>query len=752
MSLKITCVNFRYFTNAEHVIKPGLTLLSGLNGTGKTTVLEAIQYTLYGNMTDQFSNGEKSCSVTLQLEPDIAIQRNSGPGRLMLSVGDSKYEGAYAQQIINNTFGSEAVFSAGTYAIQGERCILLSGTNDEKMEVLRAISFRHDDVEIAYTRISAAMKKVVADMEAAEREFILAQRELENHRKTCPRADFSELDISELNIDELGAEVKQIEGEIRVSRDKLKKVVQLETKIATLASVLGVELVAPSLENEAQLRGKLKDLQVEEKRLNAEIANYDVNVRLREAGEKQQRELSELKEHVQKLEEHYKLTDDTAKTEKERILIARQSGNELKSALAEFGVSTVGELRSKIGETTTHIDQLTTEAKQMQEDVDAKRWNETQTKALQCPNCKTALCFEDHVLKISMSSTELSLKPVSNPNASEASLDELRLRIADLQAKRTKIKDNIGRLSRLASEAKEESENDVQKLEAIHKREELLTKIKALEGTKVTLVEVSGESREVLTATKEALHKEREEITKQLYQFDTLKSQYEANLARIRELEEARKELGKASSEKLEKHIQELNEKLEETKDITNTAIGVIKTVELEAKYTRQSDLLNTLTAEHGNLKKLYAIAKQTEISVLEKCVQGLNDQINELLKVMFPDEHRMTVKYSTTKETRAGKERMTCDISIFYKNAYVKNWKRLSAGEKDRLSLAIMLAINAISDSRFILLDETLNTLDSNSKLVILNMLRAFMGGKKLCIVASHDIVEGTFDNIKMF
>lgn len=756
MSLKITCVNFRCFVNTEHIISPGMTLLSGSNGKGKTTVLEAIQYTLYGNMTDQFSHGEKSCSVTLHLQPDITIQRNSGPGRLTMSVGDQRYEGAYAQQIINSTFGSEAVFNAGTYANQGERCILLSGTNDEKMEVLRAISFRHDDVEIAYTRISDAIKKVVSEMDTAEREFIVAQRELENHRKTCPRGDFSELKIDELNIDELSAEVKSIDSTIKNTREKLKKVVQLETRISTLSSVIESQKSnspgIPTLENEDQLRAKVKELQAEETRVRSEISNFDVNTKLRLAAEKHQLETAELKKEIDKIVTEFQLTNETAKAEKERILSSRQATITLKSALVEFGVATVGELRGQIGETTNQIDKLTADAKQMQDDVDAKRWNESQSKALECPSCKAALCFEDHVLKLSGAGVQLSLKPVSNPNASEATLSEIRLQLANLQAKRTKIKDNIGKLSRLASETKEESEADTKKLEAIERFNVLTSKAAVMESTKITFVEVTGVSKEALLETIQNLNKEREEITKQLYQFDAAKSQHEANIARVKELETARAELGSQSSEKLEKVIQELVEKLDETKEIRETAIGVIRSIELEASYNRRSNTLDSLSQEHQLLKKLQAIAKQTEISVLEKCVQGLNEQVNELLKVMFPDEDRMTVNYSTTKETRAGKERMTCDISIFYKNTYVKNWKRLSAGEKDRLSLAIMLAINAISDSRFILLDETLNTLDSDSKLRILNMLRLFMQGKKLCIVASHDIVEGTFDNIKTF
>lgn len=749
--MKIVCVNFRFWRNKEIKIKPGTVLLKGAVGTGKTTTLESIQYALYG-CTKQYSHGAKSCTVTLSIDPDIVIQRNSGPGRLVLQSGGQKYEGMYAQQIINNMFGSEEVFIAGSYCKSGKECALLTGSNDDKMTLLRAISFRQDNVELAYTRVSDALKKSQEVMALAEREFIISQRELENHRKAYPRLEIPDLNVEELNVDELSGEVKQIEAAIKSTDAKLKNVLQLETKIATLKDIVEISGIVPQMENEAELRAELNRLEIQESELRSKLHKLEVQQQLKKASEKQQLELEQLVSEIATLSSSCDITDANADSEENRILTVIKSYKHLGDTLKSFGVTGVGELRAQIGQLGNKIEDVKKEIISIQDDIDAKRWNENQSKVLSCPSCQAALCFDDHVLKMSDISIKLDLKAVKNEHANETMMNSLRQSLAEMEVRRSKIQSNISELAKLSTSVQEPSEADKKKLEVIQKRKTLISKCDTLKTIMVKYEDMALETKETLETTLQEVMSRKDTIMLQLKQFLSEKTRHDANLKKIKEFEACKTELGSQSSVTIETDMADMRTKLTETKEMRDVAIGIIKTLEIEARYTRHAKELDSLNIKHERLKQFQTIIKQTEIAILERSVQILNQQINHFLSILFHDENRMTVNFSTTKETKSGKERMTCNISIFHKNEHYDSYTELSGGERGGLSIAVMLAINCLTDGKIIMFDETFKTLDSPFEIRVLTMLKNYVGNKKICIVSGHNMLEGVFDSIEHF
>ena len=750
--MKIVSVNFRYMSNTEVRIKKGLILLKGDIGTGKTTVLESILYTLYGNMVDKYSHNCKSCTVSLTIDPDIVIQRNSGPARLILQVGGQKYDGAHAQEIINGIFGSEAIFLAGSYSQQHERCALLTGTNEDKMGILRAMSFRQDNVEAAHQRITSALKAIQETMGANERDFLMSQRDIENHRKIHPRIDFSEINVEELSVDDLNLELKQIDVNIKTLEIRFKKVVQLESKISALSGISEMTNEVPSAEEELRLKSELQRLQESQRNIRNLLNNIEVQTKLKKAFAEQLTLIDDLQKNVDRLSSEFGITDENATLETKRILDARQSSSHFKNALKEFGVGSVGELRGQIGQLGSLIDEIKITIQDTQLDLDAKKWNDAQTTSLSCPGCKISLRYEDDYLKIVDEQVKFELKPVKNPNVDEALLAKLHSNLSEFEFKRSKIQNSIAGLVQLSLTVTEETEEDVKKFEAIQIRKTQLDKLETMKGMSNTQIVIPEESPELLQQQLQDSTDELQKVTKLLHQLETARSQLAANSKRLKEIEDSKLELGSDTSIALETRLKEEKEKLIETKEMRDMAINIIKTTDLEAQHARNTNVLNATNRKYEKLKQMQNMAKQIEITILERTVQILNEQVNQFLAIMVPDEECMTVKFSTTKETRTGKERMTCSIAIFYKNFHYGSYKQLSQGEGDRLSLAIMLAINSLTDGKFILLNETLSTFDSNSKLRILDTLRAFAGDKKRCIIASHDIVEGNFDTILNF
>jgi len=148
-------------------------------------------------------------------------------------------------------------------------------------------------------------------------------------------------------------------------------------------------------------------------------------------------------------------------------------------------------------------------------------------------------------------------------------------------------------------------------------------------------------------------------------------------------------------------------------------------------------------------LVKLENKAKQIEITILEDTVNSLNIEMERYLTVLFPVDP-ITVIFSMTKELKnKNEQRMTCSMEIFYKNNVYDDINQLSGGEADRISLAKTLAMNNISGADYIFLDESLNALDLSLKSSVIELLKEFCANNKVCIVISHDGIEGEYHNI---
>lgn len=735
-----------------------MVLLKGDTGRGKTTILESIFYALYGTLRDQYSHNETTCSVTIHLQPDIVIQRCSGPGRLSLTYGNRTYKnGTEAQEIINSIFGTESVFLAGSYLIQGERCALLTGTNAEKMELLRTISFRGQHSQEAQSRTTAAIKSNASKMIAAETEFIISRRTLDNFLKENAGMEDVNFNIEDLNIDTLVEDIKSLKTALTTVESKYKKVIQLEAQIQVLTSEINKTTLV-FMEENLEVDNLQADVDSREKKiadLMFQIKDFEIKREVRASKLKERERFEALRSKLQELDSKWKFSDATFETEMIAFSANQDALNKMKRDLEEFGVTKVGELRSKMGEMTSKIEDGKTLLQELQADLEAKIWNEEKASSLYCPGCNAQVSYENKKLKLLDQSAKFEPRPVKNQDVTLAMVEQKRREVDDLEVKKNKLQANIATLTKISMTLKEETPEDVQRFQAGQERRILKLQLNTLsngnfETSEVEVVQdldIASLQSEIMT-----LRNQIKETQDKITTWKVTRTQIEKHRETKLRLEGLKSELGDQTSSALEAEIANLKVKLEEAKEMHTLAVNIIKKVEIQADFDRKKRTLDQLQQRNGKLREMLAHAKQTDIAILERTVESLNKQVNHLLNAMFPEERKMVVSFSTTKETEKGDERMTCSMTIFYNNVYYKNYKRLSGGEGDRLSMAVMLAINILTDGKFILLDETLKTLDSASRLRVLEVIRTVVEGKKRCLIAAHDITEGSFDSILNF
>lgn len=162
--------NFKCYEQKKiYIIDNKMTLISGASGIGKTSILQAIYWCLYGKLRGVYrSENSKKCSVQLTYG-NIVINRQGRPNLLrLIDQNGTIYEDTIAQQIIDNWIGSKEMWVASSYLAQNNISVLLSGSNVERMNLLNNMAFVHDDPSQYISRIDDELK-------TQQKSFVIAQ-------------------------------------------------------------------------------------------------------------------------------------------------------------------------------------------------------------------------------------------------------------------------------------------------------------------------------------------------------------------------------------------------------------------------------------------------------------------------------------------------------------------------------------------------------------------------------------------------
>lgn len=156
MLSNITAKNFMSWKNLKFDVTKGATLVDGWNeddqrseGSGKSAVLNAIAWAIFGklpkdvNVDDVITDGESSCSVTLEFDNGDLIVRSRKPNELYLVKAGSTIKGKDARE--TQTFIEEYIgcnfetFCQSVYFAQNYDKKFLSSNQADKGKILSSI-------------------------------------------------------------------------------------------------------------------------------------------------------------------------------------------------------------------------------------------------------------------------------------------------------------------------------------------------------------------------------------------------------------------------------------------------------------------------------------------------------------------------------------------------------------------------------------------------------------------------------------
>ncbi len=156
--MKLKLKNFRCYLEREFDFgMEGLVLLCGASGSGKSSILMAITFALYGTGQKITMMGKTSCQVDMEFG-DLRIVRTKKPNRLVVTniITNEEYEDDAGQGIINERFGTS--FDITSYIQQNAINSFIMMSPTDKLAFLEKFAFTGVDLGQIKVRCQSLIK------------------------------------------------------------------------------------------------------------------------------------------------------------------------------------------------------------------------------------------------------------------------------------------------------------------------------------------------------------------------------------------------------------------------------------------------------------------------------------------------------------------------------------------------------------------------------------------------------------------
>lgn len=737
----------------------GNVLISAPSGEGKTSIIRAILFALFGQGQKIVQFGKRSCSVELTLN-DLHILRSKGPGRLVVNQVAEDEEG---QHIIDGIF-SNRMF----YLEQGNANSFVLMSPNDKLEYLEQIIFNKIDMPSIKSKIKLVIHECENKLMLTKRELGVIEKVLLEtvvEKETSPPAemytieDYEKVQKSIQYAKHVGASRMELSNRIdnlNVAIESKRELItensnELETIRRQYGQLDDVEKMLETAQSQYRYVANLRKYEKCQKEYTHQRGIYDTLVKT---------ERDDLEGRIEKMEQQ--LEDNSPDAVKMRI-------DELNHSIMNHHESqkVMDELRSLVEPVRTVSEDEYTKSTHTLRDLNS---------TYQCPSCNVALRMHNNILtdigvpredieyisqRIETYITErdafkeyesrvnyLKRKQNSIP-ASECTLEEMMASIKDCETSYKALVASNGMLDALYLQL------DV----VVEKYESMKSNLAQLNAQCFKLKKLVDSSIETnmdeadISALVEQLQKKsglQEHCAAQMKQLVSKGVGLDAALADlVKEKLSAEKSLSHVPRTEDVETLELRRCCIQKSLDVARKYDAYYKSKCLYEKYEAQRDALNltisTTERELTDALKFKEKIAEAESIALTNLVQTINTNVQAYLDGFFENEPMVAVLscYKTVKKST----KPQVNISIEHKGNQVEV-QTLSGGERDRVILAFTLTMAEMCSSQLIILDECISSLDQENSDNVFRCIKS-QCKNRLTILVAHQIVTGIFDTV---
>jgi DNA repair exonuclease SbcCD ATPase subunit len=753
MSIQVYIQGFKGISEKEIEVNQGsVTLLSGSSGAGKSTVMQAIYWCLYGSLRNVRKFGTKSgkCMVQVTIN-DVSIKRSKSPEELKYKDDSITLDGEEAQQKIIQLFGTKNVWLCTNYLSQGERNLFLTMSPHERLDILNEISFHQEDP-------GAIMDKIETKLQAVQKRFeqqnLLFTTSLESFQKRFTEANVKKSDIIDylepIPIQPLQQQLIQAEKNNVLYTNLVDQKNKLLNSIdhsfvdkiqVTLDQISSLEYMVPQKKKLMELKNSLGPYNFSS-HLTPLPLDHDLlhQVKTKEKFMAQQQKIcSQLNipiDGIQKALEKRKLVLQVQPML--QTLYKIQEVEEELEGLQNISSPPVVYSKEEIGE--------------KEKEICAKK------DTLLCPHCSKGVKYIQNKLVTSYylspeeeKLTKTCIEESRKYHVIQSKIQECQKQLEHLHSLVPSSTDDILHLPKLDKNMMTRVEGEVKQLSSVidepfcpssFTSEELIQCDKLYQWNEkkkeIDLIEDDGVELKVVQDGIRVLKTNVAEMQKKKMRLEMVQQELD-------HLENKLLHMSLVDTKSIDqqiKDVQEENEKRIHLNQLSDIAKKLF--AEKQELVVKRKELVQ-LSSQVSTLSQLKEVANEVEHDALETILETIHNEMNECLSLLFDDP--IKVELSTVKVMQK-KVKPSINLKIFYKGYEIDGINSLSGGEADRVSLALTLALSKFSTFPLVMLDEFASGLDLISKERAVHALNSNDAQKTyLCI--SHDTVQGIYDDV---
>lgn len=818
--------NFRTYADAEIKIPlNSVTLINGPSGSGKTTIFEAFMFILYNSVKGPEGFGTKKCWAWLFIN-NLIIYRQKEPQLLKVwkrseggMGGYHEYTQEEAQGILNQIFGSNEIFGGCSYLRQKEFSPFLTGTDAEKLALMKTVAMKGAELDEIKLPIKAAVN-------GYSDRFNVLRGQLEMAIVNIQRFDAANPTIIQHQIPQDPTEVLKRVQELRIQLSSMDQ--EFEAAVTRESTI---NLIRQQLDNakgrKIALEGRVGKIDIT--RSKARLEEIDLKLKTLTGAAVDADKIA--KAHIFKawVEESRRLETKISEVERDLVLIsqnlkknlpdfpqfpssnsgqktscspeqitaakdafdlidrlkakleaAKSTSAECTLLLGQIQCRNIDEAKVKLDAIEVELTKAKETEQRLKSDLDKAR----SANKMKCPSCSATLIIAEdgkHLEKcgdapapvvsgigamLGGGGTEKPepkqglLAVVTPPPVVQTVTHDDLAKAAAATASIISNRDRIAVIIRSVTEKQSvDSGVDINaapsNLQLFSRFSDLKRSLDAfMESYQQHLNRRPEEVKENITdaTDKNMLEAERASLIKTIDEHQAISRQIETEDLSIGQyasmMSDAASKTGPTSVD-IRKNKANIQGQIDQLMHINNASELLAHRSILEKTMQEKAGEAQTAGRLLEAVTRLSAKATEAERQSLQAAVAEINTVLNSILKRLFTNTP-ISVEISTTKELKSKKNAVSqrFDIKIFFNNSEYGSAGQLSGGEKDRLSLAITLAMNLKFGSSILFLDETLSSLDTELKSEAVTLLKEYATNRTIVCVA-HEETEGIYTHV---